>query len=72
MGRKDIKTTWVHCYRDGTLLRSYDFGAPLPVDASAFQWPSRESLEAEVKTNLTTERLAFPPYEGIRFEIEYE
>jgi len=72
MGREDIKKIWIHCYRDGAPLRSYDFGVPVPADPSAFQWPSREPLEAAAKTQLTTERLAFPPYDGIRFEIEHE
>jgi hypothetical protein len=66
-----MKIVWVHCYREGSLLRSYDFGIPVPADPRALMLPSRDELEAQAKTHLTTERLAFPPYEGIRFEIEY-
>jgi hypothetical protein len=33
--------------------------------------PTKESLEDQAKTNLTNERLAGPPYDEIRFEIEF-
>lgn len=62
---------WVHCYKGDALLRSYDFGVGIPLDASALELPTREALETEAKTNLTNERLAYPPYEGIKFKIDY-
>ena len=71
MTRTDMKKVWVHCYQGTTLLRSYDFGVPVPADPRAFRLPTKEHLEAEAKTNLTTERLAFPPYTGITFRIDY-
>jgi hypothetical protein len=71
MTRSDIKTVWVHCYQGITLLKSYDFGVPVPADERAFRLPTREHLEAEAKTNLTTEGLARPPYTGISFKIDY-
>ena len=52
-------------------LRSYDFGVPETMNDSAVSQPTRKDLEDQAKTNLTTERLAFPPYAGITFEIEY-
>jgi hypothetical protein len=33
--------------------------------------PERNKLIEEAKSNLTTERLAFPPYEGITFDVRY-
>lgn len=66
-----MRTIWVHCYRDGSLLRSYDFGVPETMNDAAVRQPSAKELEDQAKTNLTTEKLAFPPYTGITFEIEY-
>lgn len=71
MTRTDIKKVWVYCYQGYTLLRSYDFGVPVPADERAFQLPQRERLESDAKTFLTNERLAFPPYTGISFKIDY-
>ena len=67
---KDMYTVWVHCYRRGTHIRTYDFGVPIPLDASAYTPPAREQLEADAKTQLTDEGLAAPPYDGITFRIE--
>jgi len=66
-----MRTIWVHCYKGGTLLRSYDFGVPETLNDAAVRMPTKESLEDQAKTNLTNERLAGPPYDEIRFEIEF-
>lgn len=61
---------WVHCYKGGTLLRSYDFPVPATLNDTVVQLPTSASLEAQAKTNLTNEHLALPPYTEISFEIE--
>lgn len=71
MQKSDLKTVWVHCYKGrDTLLRSYDFGVAVPLTGE-LKLPTREHLESQAKTNLTNERLAFPPYDGIKFKIDY-
>ena len=66
-----MRKALIHCYRDGTLLRSYDFGIPETMNDAAVRQPRSKELEDQAKTNLTTEKLAFPPYAGITFKIEY-
>jgi hypothetical protein len=67
-----MRKIWVHCYKEGTILRSYDFGVGETLNDSAVQQPARKSLEDQAKTNLTNESLDFPPYAGISFEIEFQ
>jgi hypothetical protein len=71
MTRTDMKKVRVHCYQGTTLLKSYDFGVPVPADPRAFRLPTKEYLEGQVKTFLTNDGLAFPPYTGITFRIDY-
>ena len=66
-----MRKIMVHCYQGDTLLRSYDFGVAETANDAALRLPTREGLEAEAKTNLTNERLARPPYDGIKFKIDY-
>jgi hypothetical protein len=66
-----MRTVWVHCYRNGSLLRSYDFGVPETLNDTAVKQPTAQELEDQARDNLTTERLAKPPYAGFTFEIEY-
>jgi hypothetical protein len=69
--RNDMRAImWVHCYKGGTLLRSYDFPVPATLNDAAVQLPANASLEAQAKTNLTNEHLAWPPYAEITFKIE--
>jgi hypothetical protein len=67
----EMRAIWVHCYHVGSLMKSSDFGLGETPDDTAVQLPTGESLEAQAKSNLTTERLAFPPHEGISFSIEF-
>jgi hypothetical protein len=71
MGLSIRETIWVRCYRGDSLLRSYDFGWPESLNPAADTRPSGQGLENEAKTNLTTEGLAWPPYDGMKFVIEY-
>jgi hypothetical protein len=66
-----MRKALVHCYRDGTRFKSYELGIPETMNDAAVQQPTRKELEDQAKTNLTTERVATPPYAGITFEIEY-
>jgi hypothetical protein len=66
-----IRKVWFHCVRDGKRFASYDFGIPIPLAVSKAAPPTNQKLEDEAKTNLTNQRLAFPPYTGVTFEIEY-
>lgn len=68
----DKKRVWIRCYRGSELILTLDVGAPIPLDGRAFQWPTRECLETQAKDALTRQRSAFPPYDGIRFEFDYE
>ena len=63
----DVVPVFVDCWRDGKLLASYEFGYGRAQDGSGS--PPDASFVAEAKDNLTNERLARPPYEGIRFQV---
>ena len=65
-----MRKIWVHCYQGDTLLMSYDFGVTETLDDATLRRPSRKDLEANVKTNLTNEGVAWPPYDGIEFKID--
>ena len=60
-------TIYVDCLRDGMLIRTYDFLCPATLGPSAP--PADEQLILQAKDNLSTERLAAPPFEGIKFEV---
>jgi hypothetical protein len=64
--RGDTKI-YVDCLRDGKLIRTYDFLCPASLAAPAS--PDGEELILEAKGNLSTEGLAIPPYEGIKFKV---
>lgn len=57
----------VRCWKGGSLLATYDFVVPGSLAAPAVL--NQEKLIAEAKENLTNEGRAFPPYEGITFNI---
>lgn len=62
------RTVTVECWRGGQLIASYDsvltgtLAAPPPA-------PDKEQLINDAKTQLTNDRLAFPPYTDIEFRI---
>jgi hypothetical protein len=64
-----VKKIFVDCRRGGKLIASYEHGWPiavLPVPA-----PDRKLLIDQAKSQLTTDRLASPPYDDITFEVRY-
>lgn len=63
-------TALVDCVKDGTVIRTYDFLSP---DSSAAPGtPDHDHLISECKNNLMVERLAKPPFEGIKFIVRLE
>jgi hypothetical protein len=63
----DLVTKIVDCMRDGKVIASY------PLSWARTRGPSppppRKKLIDEAKSNLSVERKAAPPFEGITFEI---
>jgi hypothetical protein len=57
---------YVDCIKDGNIIATYDFR----VDGTIAAPPryNRKELENAAKDALTTQRLAFPTYEGILFQ----
>lgn len=60
-------TIYVDCLRDGKLIMTYDFLCPATLGPSAP--PADEQLILQAKGNLSAERLATPPFEGIKFRV---
>jgi hypothetical protein len=65
--RNDM-TIYVDCLRDGKLIRTYDFLCPASLGLPPSP-PPHEQLILEAKGNLSSERLATPPFEGIKFKV---
>ncbi len=61
----------VDCFCGARKLTTYDFPIPLPLDSRAYKLLPPEDFEAQAKENITTDGLAFYPYSGITFKIEY-
>jgi hypothetical protein len=64
-----MKKIVVDCRRNGGSIRVYDFG--LPESLGLTTPPSKQELIDQAKSNLTIERLAFPPWADIEFEVYY-
>jgi hypothetical protein len=64
-----MKNALVHCRRDGESIRIYEFGLSDTLGLTVH--PSEKELIDQAKSNLTTERLAFPPWADIEFEVYY-
>lgn len=60
-------TIFVDCFRAATLIRTYDFLCPATLGPTTT--PRDEELILEAKNNLSTEQLAQPPFDGIRFVV---
>jgi len=61
---------FVDCVRNGQVLAFYQFGYGETLAPTAR--PEHQSLMAQAKTNLTNERIAFPPYTGIEFKVRWQ
>jgi hypothetical protein len=70
--KANLQKVWVHCYRGGKRIASYDFGIEIPLDPRGAKPPSQPDFEKMAKDNLTSLGLARPPYMGISFKVEYE
>ena len=62
----DLVTKIVDCVRDGEVIASYPFSWARTLGPSS---PPPKELIDEAKSNLSIERKAAPPFEGITFEI---
>jgi len=62
-----VRPIFVDCFRNGRLLVSYEFGEPVGLIPG--KPASDESLRDEAKSNLTSDRIALPPYDGFTFNI---
>jgi hypothetical protein len=62
-----MKTIFVDCLRDQKIIASYPLSWGITIGPSSP--PSRNQLIDEAKTNLVSERLAKPPFDGIEFRI---
>jgi len=64
-----VEPIFVHCMRAGKIIATYEFGWAVGMVRSAP--PERDGLISQAKAQLTTDRLAFPPYEDVTFEVRY-
>ena len=64
-----MKKILVDCRRNGESIRVYDFGLPESLGLTVS--PSKQELIDQAKSNLTNERLAFPPWADVEFEVYY-
>jgi hypothetical protein len=61
-------TVFVDCVREGKVLRTYDFLVPATIGGPSEVLPT-EHFIGEAKYNLSIERLAVPPFNGITFKV---
>jgi len=66
-----MKKIFVDCRRGAEILATYEFAWQPPLDARAATALEQDELIKQAKTNLTDERRAFPPYDGIAFDVRY-
>lgn len=64
-----VKKVWVDCFLEGEIFKSYDFNYEETIGPSSP--PERGGLIEEAKFSLSSQRLAVPPYTGIKFEVRY-
>ena len=63
-----LRKVYVKCWRGSQLLATYECATPAS-QAAHSTLPNRDTLIAEAQANLANDRLAGPPYDGIRFQI---
>jgi hypothetical protein len=61
------RTIFVDCTRDGALIWTYDFLVPGAIGPNTP--PSDEDLIKQAKENLSSQGLAAPPFDGIKFRV---
>jgi hypothetical protein len=64
-----IRLVDVVCKHNGEVIATYEFGFSVSSEASSSFDFDREALIREAKSNLSSEKLAEPPFDGITFEI---
>ena len=64
-----VRHAFIDCHQNGIVIASYPIGIPITALPSAPL--DMKKLEEEAKSQLTTDQIAFPPYEGITCQIRY-
>jgi hypothetical protein len=59
----------VECRRGSELIATYEYGSPIPMIPGIL--PDGSELKSEAQSQLTNDRLAFPPYDDIAFLVRY-
>lgn len=62
-----VRHVFIDCLKHGKVIASYPIGIPIALLPGAP--PDTKKLEEEAKSQLTTDRIAFPPYEGITCQM---
>jgi hypothetical protein len=65
-----VRKIFVDCLKNGSSIATYEFGFAETLELlDKTPPPDNSELIEESKNNLTLERKAFPPYEGVEFRI---
>ncbi len=64
-----MRRAFVDCWGGGKIIATYDFGLPQAILPG--KSPDNAELIEEARSQLTNDRLAFPPYDGITFKVRY-
>lgn len=59
----------VECQRNGEVIASYTFSVPHSIAAPGMA--DATQVMEDAKAQLTTDRLAFPPYDDIKFSMRH-
>jgi hypothetical protein len=62
-----MRKVFVKCWRRRQLLATYEFRVPASISSPPLF--DGAELISDAKSQLTTDRLAFPPYDDIRCEV---
>ena len=64
-----VKTIFLDCWRRGKLIASHEYGLATGMLPGTSM--DKDTLIDQSKSQLTTDELAFPPYDGITFSVRY-
>ena len=62
-----VRKIFVDCWRNGKRIASFEYGLPIALLPGLPK--DRNKLIDEAMSQLTTGRIAFPPYHGITFKV---
>ena len=64
-----VRKIIVECRRGSELIATCEYGSPIPMVPGIL--PDGSDLKSEAQSQLTNDRLAFPPYDDISFLVRY-